>query len=93
MTTREKIFVGLAFAGFCGCMRYMIIPKILGEGEVASRNYVVPRSFKRGIADLDNDGQKETVANYLGKNYLFRLGTNGVPYLQPIKGLENEVGR
>ena len=48
-----------------------------------ARGYVVPERFEAKSADLDLDGKSETVANYNGTNYLFRLGTNGVPYCQP----------
>ncbi len=56
-----------------------------------SRGYAVQERFEAKSLDLDGDGKKETLANYNGKAYLFKVGTNGVPYFQPIKGLEIEV--
>jgi hypothetical protein len=88
MTLKEKILAGLCIAGICGTMGCGIIPRVLDEGEVGHRNYIVPRKFEMNMTDLDRDGRKETVASYQGKDYLFRLGTNGVPYLEQIKGLE-----
>ena len=57
-----------------------------------ARGYVSPGRFEVKSVDMFQDGNKKTIASYHGINYLFRLGTNGVPYLQPIRGLENEVG-
>ena len=48
-----------------------------------SRGYVVPERFETKSADVDLDGNLETIANYSGTNYLFKLGTNGIPYCQP----------
>ena len=69
-----------AFIGFSSC-RYNKEEK---KNQIELRGYVVPERFEAKSADLDLDGKSETVADYNGTNYLFRLGTNGVPYCQPF---------
>jgi hypothetical protein len=60
------------------------------EDEV-SAGYVQPNKVELKVTDLDLDGNPESIARYNGTNYLFRVGTNGVPYFEPIKGLEIKV--
>ena len=38
-----------------------------------------------------NELTNSRILNFNNTNYLFRVSTNGVPYFEPIKGLEIEV--
>lgn len=91
MTIRDKIIGGLAVVALFGCYAGLFVPKLMDEREVRENGYIVPRKFEIKMTDLDMDGRKETIASYMGKAYLLKSGTNGVAYLEQIKGLEIKV--
>jgi hypothetical protein len=70
---------------------FFSIPKVIGNLEqreikdLNARGYVALPELHMHSFDNDGDGRKDlTVANYQGTNYLFRVGTNGIPYFEPM---------
>jgi hypothetical protein len=60
---------------------FNIVKEMINPTKI-QEDYVVPSKLEIGLEDLDKNGEKETIMNYDGKNYLFKVDEKGKPYVQ-----------
>ena len=63
------------------------IPRI----DDVQQGYAIPSKLEVKVKDLDGNGNNETILNYDGKSYLFRVDENNKPYFSEYEIKPTEI--
>jgi hypothetical protein len=65
--------------GGCSAERSIRRDYVLVKKGDVDESYVKPAQLEIVLEDVDKDGKNETIINYSGRKYLFRIGSNSIP--------------
>jgi hypothetical protein len=71
-----------ALAGIAACC---IRGCVQEEPDRTEPGYVMPTKARIESRDLRNDNHRQTVLEYDGRSYLFKVDTDGQPYAEPYR--------
>ncbi len=89
-------WIGL-IAGISGMtISNLVLSRILGYKEMPSTSkvdagYVVPSKLEIKVTDLKSNGGRDTLLQYEGKSYLFKVDDTGTPKVVPYEVKPTEI--